>query len=64
MKKLINDPKTVVRETLEGMVALAPGCALLQGDCRHYSDPQDRWSRGRVRLATWRYRNARAPGCS
>ncbi|HEY9868730.1 MAG TPA: dihydroxyacetone kinase family protein [Candidatus Obscuribacterales bacterium] len=32
MKKLINDPKTVVREMLEGVVALAPGCALLQNE--------------------------------
>ena len=29
MKKLINDPRAVVREMLEGLVALAPGQALL-----------------------------------
>lgn len=29
MKKLINDPRSVVREMLEGLVALAPGQALL-----------------------------------
>ncbi|MCQ4162734.1 dihydroxyacetone kinase subunit DhaK, partial [Roseomonas sp. GC11] len=29
MKKLINDPRAVVREMLEGFVALAPGQALL-----------------------------------
>src|ERR1700745_804941 len=29
MKKLINRPPDVVREMLEGAVALAPGCALL-----------------------------------
>jgi len=32
MKKLINDPRHVVREMLEGAVALAPGQALLDGE--------------------------------
>jgi len=32
MKKLINDPKSVVREMLEGLVAQVPGCALLQNE--------------------------------
>jgi dihydroxyacetone kinase len=32
MKKLINDPRTVVREMLEGAVALAPGQALLEAE--------------------------------
>jgi ATP-dependent dihydroxyacetone kinase len=32
MKKLINDPRTVVREMLEGLVDLAPGQALLEGE--------------------------------
>lgn len=31
MKKLVNDPRAVVREMLEGAVALAPGQALLEG---------------------------------
>ncbi|MDQ1078164.1 dihydroxyacetone kinase family protein [Pseudoroseomonas cervicalis] len=32
MKKLINDPRAVVRQMLEGLVALAPGQALLEGE--------------------------------
>src|SRR5207248_3262863 len=32
MKKLINDPRTVVREMLEGLVDLAPGQALLESE--------------------------------
>ncbi|HEY2538721.1 MAG TPA: dihydroxyacetone kinase subunit DhaK, partial [Stellaceae bacterium] len=32
MKKLINDPRVVVREMLEGLVDLAPGQALLEGE--------------------------------
>jgi ATP-dependent dihydroxyacetone kinase len=32
MKKLINDPRTVVREMLEGLVDLAPGQALLENE--------------------------------
>lgn len=32
MKKLINDPRNVVREMLEGLVDLAPGQALLEGE--------------------------------
>jgi dihydroxyacetone kinase len=32
MKKLINDPRAVVREMLEGAVALAPGQALLEAE--------------------------------
>jgi ATP-dependent dihydroxyacetone kinase len=32
MKKLINDPRSVVREMLEGLVDLAPGQALLEGE--------------------------------
>src|SRR3954451_1170416 len=32
MKKLINDPLTVVREMLEGLVDLAPGQALLESE--------------------------------
>ncbi|MBV8704248.1 MAG: dihydroxyacetone kinase subunit DhaK, partial [Acetobacteraceae bacterium] len=31
MKKLINDPRRVVPEMLEGLVAIAPGLALLDG---------------------------------
>ena len=31
MRKLVNDPRAVVREMLEGVVALAPGQALLEG---------------------------------
>ncbi len=31
MKKLVNDPRAVVPEMLEGLVALAPGQALLEG---------------------------------
>ena len=34
MKKLINDPRAVVREMLEGAVALAPGQALLEAGVR------------------------------
>ncbi|MGV3651917.1 MAG: dihydroxyacetone kinase family protein [Devosia sp.] len=32
MKKLINDPRNLVREMLEGLVDLAPGQALLEGE--------------------------------
>src|SRR5690606_7447919 len=32
MKKLINDPRNVVREMLEGLVDLNPGLALLDGE--------------------------------
>jgi ATP-dependent dihydroxyacetone kinase len=32
MKKLVNDPRAVVREMLEGLVDLAPGQALLEGE--------------------------------
>ena len=32
MKKLINDPRDVVRETLEGLALVSPGLALLQGE--------------------------------
>ncbi|SFZ85131.1 dihydroxyacetone kinase [Devosia enhydra] len=32
MKKLINDPRNIVREMLEGLVDLAPGQALLEGE--------------------------------
>jgi dihydroxyacetone kinase len=32
MKKLINDPRAVVRQMLEGLVALAPGQALLEAE--------------------------------
>ena len=32
MKKLINDPRAVVREMVEGLVDLAPGQALLEGE--------------------------------
>jgi ATP-dependent dihydroxyacetone kinase len=32
MKKLINDPRRVVAEMLEGYAALHPGCALLDGE--------------------------------
>src|SRR5260221_10913943 len=32
MKKLINDPRSVVREMLEGLVDLAPGQALLENE--------------------------------
>lgn len=32
MKKLINDPRAVVREMLEGLVDLHPGQALLEGE--------------------------------
>jgi ATP-dependent dihydroxyacetone kinase len=32
MKKLINDPRAIVREMLEGLVDLAPGQALLEGE--------------------------------
>jgi hypothetical protein len=32
MKKLINDPRAVVREMLEGFVDLAPGQALLDSE--------------------------------
>ncbi|WP_163997781.1 dihydroxyacetone kinase subunit DhaL [Pyxidicoccus caerfyrddinensis] len=32
MKKLVNAPRAVVREMLEGLVALAPGQALLEGE--------------------------------
>lgn len=32
MKKLINDPKRVVREMLEGLADLSPGLALLQDE--------------------------------
>jgi len=46
MKKLINDPKMVVREMLEGVVALTPGCALLQNETvivrDHLSAPAQR----------------------
>ncbi|RDV05008.1 dihydroxyacetone kinase family protein [Undibacter mobilis] len=32
MKKLINDPRDVVREMLEGLVQVSPGLALLEGE--------------------------------
>ncbi|RKI51740.1 dihydroxyacetone kinase, partial [Corallococcus sp. AB049A] len=32
MKKLVNAPRAVVQEMLEGLVALAPGQALLEGE--------------------------------
>ena len=32
MKKLINDPRNVVREMLEGIVDIEPGLALLEGE--------------------------------
>lgn len=32
MKKLVNDPRHVVREMLEGLVALNPAQALLEGE--------------------------------
>ncbi len=32
MKKLINDPRNVVREMLEGLVDIEPGLALLEGE--------------------------------
>lgn len=32
MKKLINDPRDVVREMLEGLVLVSPGLALLEGE--------------------------------
>ena len=32
MKKLINDPRKVVQEMLEGLVAITPGIALLEGE--------------------------------
>lgn len=32
MKKLINDPRAVVREMLEGLVGITPGLALLDGE--------------------------------
>ena len=32
MKKLVNEPRAVVGEMLEGLVALSPGQALLEGE--------------------------------
>lgn len=46
MKKLINDPRNVVTEALQGLVDTTPGLALVEGSgivlCRDDSRPEDR----------------------
>lgn len=48
MKKLINDPKSIVAEMLEGAVALAPGQAMLAGEAVVLRHPLPEPARRRV----------------